>query len=219
MHRLITAFFVLFLGGHLFGEVRINAAYGKLPLSFEPNQGQSSSSVRFLARGRGLTLFFQEDGMALNLQAPGDKSRTDGLRLRFLGANQQPRIREQGALPGTVSYYLGNDPSKWRTGIPTFAKLEYLDVYPGIDLVYYGNEGQLEFDWVVRPGADPRQIRFTIEGAEKKTVDAQGDLLLSLPGGQLRLRKPVAYQEASGRRRSVAVSYNLQSEICNLKWS
>ena len=117
------------------------------------------------------------------------------LRIKLIGANPQPELVGLEELPGKVNYFIGNDPKKWRTNISTFAKVKYKDVYPGIDLVYYGNQGQLEYDFIVAPGADPKIIKFDIQGADKFEVDAGGDLVLHTQTGEIRQHKPIVYQE------------------------
>jgi len=129
------------------------------------------------------------------------------LRLKLIGANPKPEVRGVEELPGKSNYFIGNDPSKWRTNVPNYAKVEYRDVYRGINLVHYGNGGQLEHDFVVSPGADPSVIRFAIEGADKMELDAQGDLVLHAGGGEARLRKPVVFQQVDGGRQEVRGGY------------
>jgi hypothetical protein len=135
------------------------------------------------------------------------------LRLRLVGANPSPQVRGLEELPGKSNYFIGDDPSKWRTNVPNYAKVEYREVYPGVNLVYYGNQRQLEHDFVVAPGADPNAIRFAIEGADKLELDAAGDLVLHVAGGKVCLRKPVVYQEVAGTRREIAADYVLRSSI------
>ena len=103
-------------------------------------------------------------------------------------------------LPGKVNYFIGHDPAKWHTDVTTYAKVRYEEVYPGIDLVYYGNQGQLEYDFVVRPGADPARIRLKVAGARKMYVNEQGQLVVQTAGGAVRWNKPSVYQQAGGRR-------------------
>jgi len=192
--------------------------YGKLPLSFEANQGQTDARVKFLSRGPGYTLFLTGDEAVLALRKPSAvsdqpsdkrnskletrnwKSETryvsSVLRLKLIGTNPAAHARGLDELPGKSNYFLGNDPKKWRTNVPNYAKVKYENVYPGIDLVYYGNQRQLEYDFVVAPGADPKMIRFDIEGAEKMEVNAQGDLVLRVHGGEVALHKPLVYQSS-----------------------
>ena len=134
------------------------------------------------------------------------------LRMSFVGANPKTRMEGQEGLPGKANYFLGNDPKKWRTHVPTYAKVHYQDLYPGIDLIYYGNQRQLEHDFVVRPGADPGSIALSFQGADKVEVDAQGDLVLHTAAGAIRQRKPVIYQEVAGLRRDIAGGYLLREK-------
>jgi len=213
--------------------VRIEEAYGRLPLSFEPNQGQTDARVRFVSRGRGYALFLTGDGAVLSLHGGGPqrRPRTAGpgllaagpwaepgparpavtLALRLVNANPGAQLEPLDELPGRSNYFLGNDPSQWRTNVPNYARVRYREVYPGIDLVYYGNGRQLEHDFLVAPGTDPSVIRFAVEGADKVEVDAQGDLVLSTNEGEVRLRRPVVYQEADGVRQEIAGGYTIHA--------
>ena len=204
-------------------------AYGKLPLSFEANEGQTDSQVDFLSRGSGYTLFLTPAEAVLALRKPGASSRPGVrhtrpgnaeaerasadppavVRMKLVGANPSPRMSGLDELPGKSNYFIGNDPDKWRTNVPHYAKVQYKDVYPGVDLVYYGNQRQLEYDLVVAPGADPVAIPLSFEGAEKLRIDAQGDLLLEAPDGEIRQHKPLVYQEVAGARREIAGAYVL----------
>ncbi len=116
------------------------------------------------------------------------------LRMKLVGANPAPQVSGLEELPGKSNYFIGNDPKKWRTNVPNYAKVQYKNVYPGVDLTYYGNQQQLEYDFVVSPGADPRSITLAIDGAGTAKIDAQGNLVLRVGGGQVRLHKPVVYQ-------------------------
>lgn len=231
--------------------------YGKLPLAFEVNEGQTDSRVKFLSRGGGYTLFLTESEAVLSLRkaesvAPTFRPARAGLksgttksvdnpttdkrpqtsdsvvRMKLAGANPNATATGINELPGKTNYFIGNDPKKWRTNVPTYAKVKYSGVYPGVDLVYYGNQsGQLEYDFVVAPGADPNVISINVgavreppsplrngglvpdksaRGQEptKRAVhepplrlDPNGDLVLHSDGGEIRLQKPVVYQEPS----------------------
>lgn len=186
-------------------DTRLAEAYARLPLSFEQNEGQTDAQVAFLARGAGSTLFLTRREAVLKLGAPGREP--DVLRLRLAGGRRSPRV--VGLEPQTTrsSYFLGHDPSRWRPGVAHFGRVRYEQVYPGIDLVYYGRQSQLEFDFVVKPGADPRRIRLDFQGAERLEIDGAGDLLVHLRGGLLRQHKPVVYQERDGQREPVAGAY------------
>ena len=141
----------------------------KLPLIFEANQGQADPSVKFLARGAGYMLLFDQTGAKLVLQAASAARTEKSVHMMLVGANaaSTPRMRT-GALPGKTNYLLGNDPRKWHTGVSQFAGVHYKrHVYPGIDLAFYGNQGRLEYDFQVAPGADPAQAELQFDGAAK----------------------------------------------------
>src|SRR5437867_7304803 len=186
-------------------KARAIAAYGAIPLHFEANQGQTDHQVRFHARGHGYGLFLASTESVLVLRSPkrGRSSAGEVLRMKLLGANPHPAIDGREGLPGKSHYFVGNDPKKWRTDVPQYARVEYRDIYPGVSLTYYGNQGQLEYDFVVSPGGDPRRIRLGIEGAEQIHVDAGGNLVLSLPGGDVVEKAPVVYQGVHGVRKAV----------------
>ena len=159
-------------------RLRVNESYGKLPLSFEANEGQQDQQVKFLSRGRGYNLFLTNREAVLVLtksEKPAAALRRRGrttlsqkkpkrqstvLRTQFVAANPAAKVTGEEELPGKVNYFIGKDPAKWRTDVATYAKVRYEQVYPGIDLVYYGNQRQLEYDFVVAPGADPARIRL-----------------------------------------------------------
>ncbi|TAM81965.1 MAG: choice-of-anchor D domain-containing protein [Acidobacteria bacterium] len=177
-----------------------SSRYARLPLSFESNHGQTDSRVKFLARGQNYTLFLtgHEAVLALN---PGNSGRTGKqpassavVRFRLLGSASTVHVAGQDLLGGTSNYFVGNDPRQWHSRIPNYARVRYHQVYPGIDLVYYGNQGTLENDFVVSAGADPNSIRIGLEGVEKLRLDPSGNLVLNVNGGELQLRQPHAYQ-------------------------
>jgi len=190
-------------------KARVLDTYGKLPLTFEQNQGQTNSQVKFLARGSGYTLFLTPDSAVLALQRERAAS---VLRMKLLGANRNPAIAGTDALPGKSNYFVGNDPSKWRTNVPTYAKVKYQGVYPGIDLVYYGNQRLLEYDFLFAPGADPRAIELRFQGAKKLSVNDDGALVLDVGGGEVIEHAPTVYQEIAGERRTLAGRYVLRGK-------
>jgi Beta-propeller repeat len=197
------------------------AAYGQLPLSFEVNEGQAGPSVDFVAHGQGYGLSLSAGQAVLSLRQPSTPrsvAAPDGgaggqsptvLGIDLQGAEPHPRAVGEEPLPGTANYFIGSDPSQWHTGIPTYAEVRYQDVYPGIDLVYYGHQGQLENDFIVAPGADPQAIRLSMAGAESVEVDATGRLALRSGGSDLWLQPPTLYQEVDGVRQSVHGAYVL----------
>ncbi len=171
-----------------------------LPLSFEANHGQTGSSVKFLSRGDGYALFLTADSAVFKL-------RRSVVRMKLAGA-QCARISGAEPLSGKVNYFIGADPAKWSRGIATYRRVEYKQVYKGIDLVYYGNQRRLEYDFRVEPGADPAQIALEFSGA-RPMLDAGGELQLALDGAPLRFRKPVVYQIDGGRKKMVRGRYQL----------
>ena len=128
-----------------------------------------------------------------------------------MAANPAAKVSGEEELAGKINYLIGKDPSKWRTGVATYAKVRYEQVYPGIDLVYYGNQRQLEYDFVVGPGADPARIRLKLAGAQKMFVDGEGQLVVQTAGGGVRWNKPEIYQEVDGQHRSVQGKYVLRA--------
>ena len=190
-------------------------AYGKLPLSFEANRGQADESVNFLARGPGYTLALSPTEAVFGLRKAGlSDQQSTVLRMNLVGANREATVVGVDELEGKVNYLLGNDPARWRTNIPTFARVRYGEVYPGIDVVYYGNQRRLEYDFVVAPGRDPRTIALEFAGAESVAVEpATGDLLVCVAGETIRQQAPVTYQEtADGGRREVESRYALNED-------
>src|SRR2546427_5239711 len=125
------------------------------------------------------------------------------LRMQLVGSNAAGKVSGLDELPGKSNYFIGNDPKKWYTNVPNYARVQYKDVYPGIDLVYHSNQRQLEYDFVVSPGADPNRIVLGFKGPEELELDAEGDLVLHMADGMIRQRKPRIYQEVDGVRREI----------------
>jgi hypothetical protein len=190
----------------------LGEAYVNVPLQFEANGGQSDKAVRFLAHGPAYGLYLTSEEAVLVLAKPSSEGSNDpgnavALRMSVVDARANPRIDGVDKLPGKTSYFIGSDPSQWHTNVPTYAKVRYTAVYPGIDLVYYGQQRQLEYDFLVAAGADPHEIVLGFEGAEALEIDAQGDLVLHTAAGDVRQHKPVVYQEIGGVRRDVDGGY------------
>lgn len=207
-----------------------SGTYARLPLSFEENQGQSAREVRYLSRGSGYELFLTPQEAVVTLSVPlrldprhrfatmlalrkarqaRQRKQLTAIRLRFEGANPEPQITGMDGMPGKVNYFFGNDPKKWRTGIPTYARVKYAQIYPGVDLMFYGNQRRLEYDFTVAPGANPSAIQFTVQGTRKLRINSKGDLLLTADGGSIEFQKPLVYQQVNGRKREIAGRYEI----------
>ena len=218
------------------------SALPSFPLHFEPNRGQAGAEVQFLSRGAGYSVYLSSREAALvfpRASRESDAGRTiplkslagsfraagwnrtlvpEGLlepvvvRMSFVGANPAPKIEGRGVLGGRSNYLLGSDPSAWRTNVPHYASAVYEGIYPGIALVFYGNEGRLEHDFIVSPAADPSMIQVLYHGVERLEVDEAGDLILVTKAGWLRQKKPRVYQEIDGKRQFVRGGYVLLAE-------
>jgi len=215
-------------------QAKVAESYGKLPLSFETNHGQADGRVKFLSRTGGYTLFLTGDEAVLafrgkrakdaapkgasdlqesarrgkpRLYGIGSEAAAFRLRMKLRNADPAARITGTDELAGTNNYFIGKDPAKWCTNVPTYAKVKYEGIYSGIDLVYYGNQRQLEYDFIVAPGADPRRIAFDVSGAKRIRQDAHGELVFKMGEGEIRWPKPVVYQEKDGARELVAARY------------
>jgi len=215
---------------------RLNDNFGRLPMSFEANRGQTGPQVKFLARGAGYSLFLTDSGAVFTFSEPNATGSTlDGprlqrvsgfdapkeigpqgparrvephrkvstLRMSLAGARNAPILSAEDALPGTANYFTGSDPTNWHTAVPTYAKVRYSGVYPGVDLVYYGNQQQLEYDFVVAPHADASRIQFRLDGAKALAVDSTGDLVIGTEARDIRFRKPTIYQQIDGKKQFI----------------
>src|SRR2546421_388864 len=202
---------------------RLTDAYGKLPLGFETNEGQADPEVKFLSRGSGYTIFLTPTGATLRLRnadcglrngrtaAPcaeddiqKDRSQnpqsafrnpqTAVLRMSLVGANERAAVAGLDEQAGRSNYLIGNDPSRWRMNVANYSRVRYAQVYPGVNLEYYGNQKQLEYDFRLAPGTSAERVRLAFKGADSVRVDeASGDLLVETAGGELRQRRPVVY--------------------------
>ncbi|MGH8539626.1 MAG: Calx-beta domain-containing protein [Stenotrophobium sp.] len=205
-------------------QARIAGNYGKLPIAFEANAGQTDAQVKFLARGSGYALFLTPGEAVMSLRKSQGKTAAKGLpgkttakqkvetavvRTRLLGANPKATVAGEELLPGKSNYLIGNDAAKWHTSVDQYARVRYGSVYPGVDLVYYGNQQQLEYDFVVAPGADPGNIRLAYQGARKLAISSSGDLVIKTKTGELIQRKPLVYQDIDGQRKPVDGRFKL----------
>jgi hypothetical protein len=195
-------------------------SHANLPLRFEANEGQTDPVVKFLARGQGYALFLTLTEAVLVLDPPSPRSARRGqaaetretpsvVTMRLVGAGPSAQVGAIDRLPGTSHYLIGRDPQRWRRDVPAFARVRYDAVYPGISLIYYGNQRQLEYDFIVAPGADPGAIVLELDGADALSVDERGDLVIATARGDVRLGRPVVYQEIAGARRQIEGGYTI----------
>jgi len=183
------------------------ARISSLPMAFEANLGQLDSQAQFVARTRGANVFLTSTGAVFAPPAAGGRAPTS-FRIKWLGAPPSEASGDE-QLAGKVNYFVGNDRSRWRTNIPTYRKVRYSSVYPGIDLIYYGTERQLEYDFVVGPGANASAIRFAFGGVDSLALDGNGDLILMVAGREVRQKQPKMYQNISGERREILGGYQI----------
>lgn len=214
---------------------QIVAAYTTLPMAFEKNRGQTDPRVKYLARGKGYTVFLTSNESVISLSRPGESAVTQALRDRRAGFTRSRKLSRPNAStgqhsvavlrmkmpgarkdavvavddlqPGKSNYFKGKDPSRWCRNVPRYGRVRYQSVYPGIDVAYHGAQQQLEFDFIVAPGARAEQIALQWTGARSIAVDGSGDMRLSSPAGDLYLHKPVAYQVKEGHRQIVDASF------------
>ncbi len=172
------------------------------PVVFERNDGQTDARARFIARAGGYRLFVAPDALAFGLSTPTGQH---AVRLTFAGASASATVHGEQPLGGQVNYLRGTDPNAFVTGVPTFGGVRLSGIYPGVDAVISGRDGEIEYDFVVAPGVDASVIRLDLSGTDRIRIDANGDLVLSTPAGDLRQRRPVAY-EVSGDVRTLVPS-------------
>ena len=184
-------------------------AYNKLPLSFEENKGQADPAAKYIARGNGYALYLKPSEAILSLRNNAHDSNSL-LRMKLANANAASTIGGVDLLPGKSNYFIGNK-ANYATNVSQYKKVFCENVYAGIDMVYYGNQRQLEYDFVVAPGADPSAIRMSFAGSSKIEVDATGDLAIHLGDGEVKQHKPVIYQQIDGARKEVAGRYEIVS--------
>ncbi len=206
-------------------KFRITKSYGRIPLAFEINRGQADPQVRFLSRGSGYSLYLTPAEAVFVLKRGGSNpsklltpnsslltSSPDVLRLRLAGGNRKAVLEGLDKTGGKSNYFIGKDRARWFTGISHYAKVRMREVYPGIDMVYYGNHRNLEYDFVVKPGSDPSLINLDSTGCRKVFVDELGQLIFQMEAGEVAFKPPVMYQMAGGERKPVAGRYLLEGD-------
>ncbi|MBI4854558.1 MAG: SBBP repeat-containing protein [Acidobacteria bacterium] len=187
--------------------------YAKIPLSFEANQGQADDKVKFFSRGKGYSFLLTEQETLLTLKNDSQE-KTSLVKMKFLGSNPKPRIEPIDKRFGKTNYFIGNNPSNWHTDLPIYNKVKYSEVYPGIDAIYYGNQQQIEYDLLVKPGADPSQISIQIDtnNSSALEIDLEGNLVIETSQGKLLKHKPIIYQEIEGEKQIIAGNYKLNGD-------
>ncbi|MBI3800305.1 MAG: SBBP repeat-containing protein [Deltaproteobacteria bacterium] len=210
---------------------RVQAALGQLPLYFIKNQGRLDPGVAYYLQGRDTSVYFTATGLTFTLTEPGATGPEAGVRpvafrpeaasaaprqrwvlkLDFVGANPQVQPLGQDLTPAVVSYFKGPE-SQWRTGLQTYAAVVYPELWPGIDLVYSGTANRLKYTFVVKPGADPKQIKLAYRGATSVQLTDAGQLDVRTPAGGFADDRPYAYQESGGQRAEVATAYSVAAQ-------
>jgi hypothetical protein len=216
-------------------KARLNEAYNHLPMRFEENRGQVDEQVKFVSRGSDHTLFLTPTEVVLTLQRGERKKHTlkpeaafglrsalrarpkassaSVVRMELQGANPSPRMSGESEFSARTNYFIGNDPQKWNMDVRQYERVRYEQAYPGIDVIYYGQEQSFEYDFEVAPGADPELIGLSFTGVRKLKIEAAtGDLLLQTAGGEIRQKKPATYQEINGERQEVESRYVMKGK-------
>lgn len=200
-------------------------AMRRLPLLFEANKGQAHGRVKFMSRGAGYNFFITPTASYLALARLPETSKFGDqaqrlpkrmaaayLKMSLIGANPKARVAHEGPQRGRSNYFLGNDRDKWVTDVPSFDRIRCSNVYPGVDLVYYGNQQELEHDFILSPRTDPSTIKLEYAGARRVEVGSDGELLMDTGAGVVRQKRPIAYQVIGGRRQSVDAEYRLLAD-------
>ncbi len=211
-------------------SIRANMDFGRVPLYFIPNQGQLDGQVAFYIRGRDKTVYFTPGGVTFSLSQPAvataarneTKNLPEGLaikensasknwvvKLDFVGANAEVKPVGEAKSGGVVSYFTGK-PEDWQAGLPTYSRIVYRDLWPGIDLAYSGTANRLKYEFIVHPGADPSQVRLAYRGIDGLSVDEEGRLEVKTPAGGFRDDIPLAFQGSGDARKSVSLRYKLR---------
>jgi hypothetical protein len=199
--------------GHRTGtsQVELRRHYGDIPLLFEPNQGQLSGDVRFLSRVPGFTLLLRDQEVEFMASGEQTGSNPSVVRMQFIASRFVEKPIALDRQQGVTNYLKGNSPSAWLTQIPNFSRVAYMGVYPGVDVFFYGDHSKLEHDFVISPGADYRQVRVRLEGAQRLSLRADGSLALATSAGDLIFKAPQIYQYKDGRKVAITGRYSLRA--------
>jgi hypothetical protein len=191
-------------------QQKAETIYAGLPLLFEKNEGQTNPEVGFLSRTPAYTLFLT--GQEAIIRNNDGRKNTTPLRMQWVGAQGRASGSGEEEIAGKSNYFIGNDSSQWHTKIANYERVKYRGVYPGVDVIYYGNHERLEYDLTVAPGADPNAIHLHFAGASRVRIDKQsGDLLVRSRDGEVRFRRPEVYQEDGAAVETIAGAYVLSA--------
>ncbi|MBX7220578.1 MAG: SBBP repeat-containing protein [Blastocatellia bacterium] len=193
---------------------QIQTRFANLPLAFERNQGQFDTRLRYVARSKNFIIGLTESEVVAALPGAGPEGSENPpavVRMRFQGGSSVSTVTAENPLLGTVNYLVGNQPSDWQRNVPTFGTVRLKNLYPGVDLLAHGTGKQFKYDLELQPGSEPKRISLVLEGVESAALEASGDVVLRVPGGEIRHHKPVIYQEVNGQRRTIAGRYLLKS--------
>ena len=208
------------------GAVHAAPDYGHVPLRFEANAGQTDSQVKYISRGNGYGLYFLPTQVVLALDVNTNENPADHrlsakpqsrvhpygmVNLEFAGASANAVISPEETLPEKINYLIGNDPSQWRRGISAFGRVRYQNLYPGINLVFYGNQNQLEYDFEIAAHANVKAIQLKLDGADRINIETNGDLAFAVQGRKTLFHKPVVYQTIGGVRHNISGRYRLKN--------
>src|ERR1035438_2530495 len=178
--------------------------------SFVPNRGQNLNEGLFSSRNNGHVMALTRQGVMLRFG-------NNGMRMVFPGANPNPQVTGLDLQSGRSNYLIGPNPANWRTDVPNFGRVRYGNLYPGVDLLYYGNDRELEYDLMVSPGGDPNRISLAFDGADRLRIEPGGDLEIEVGGSRLMLRRPHSYQDIAGVRKEVASEFALQGNVVKFR--
>jgi hypothetical protein len=197
-------------------KAKLAEQFGKLPLRFEQNMGQTDKAVRFLARNPRYTMFLTDNGAVFTLRKVegNNRVRRQAMSMQVVGANSSPTIEGKDMVE-TKSNYLIGDRENWQSNVSNFSQVLYRDMYPGIDMVYYGNQRELEYDFIVAPQVDPRTIKLAFKGTRNVLLDQKGNLRLKLKEGELVQAAPYIYQDVNGERREIAGRFVINGKAPN----
>ena len=194
---------------------KVKESYARIPLSFVANYGQAHKDVKFISRGSGYSLALAPTTFTLavaNTRNKNNEESAAAIQATLLGGNAAAKLTGLERLITKTNYFIGSDPRRWKTNLPNYAKVKYSGVYPGVDLVFYGNQNLLEYDFTVSPGVDPRVITLGFDGITDMRVDEKGDLILRTHAGEIRQSRPVVYQQIDGARRMIPASYLIKGK-------